>query len=315
LAANSAQAMKLSFSWHEAIDRHLALLATEHGLASNSLKAYKRDLNDLAQFCTERGIEPHQLSAAEISLYMQHLGLRELAPSSQRRYLASLRGLVRTLVDDGYLAHDPTTAIKLRALARPLPRTLTPTDVEALLSAIDTRSPRGLRDKAMLETAYGCGLRVSELVALELAHLNLQDGTLMTLGKGRKERMAPVGRAARRALEEYLARGRPVLLKGGKASRWLFVGRRGRPLTRQTFFRALKGWAALHPRLSWVSPHTLRQSFATHLLENGADLRAVQELLGHRDISTTQIYTHLSKRHLRQIYRACHPRAKLKAAT
>jgi integrase/recombinase XerD len=300
-------------SWDEAIDRHLALLATERGLARNSLEGYARDLADFARFCGDCGIEPRQLSASEINLYMQSLSARELAPSSQRRYLASLRGLVRSLVDDAHLAHDPTTAIKLRALPRPLPRILMPADIEALLRAIDTRGPRGLRDKAMLETAYGCGLRVSELVTLELAHLDLKDGTLITFGKGRKERMAPVGGAARRALQEYVAHGRPALLKGGKTSRWLFVGRRGRPLARQTFFRALKGWAALEPRLSWVSPHTLRHSFATHLLENGADLRAVQELLGHRDISTTQIYTHLSKRHLRQIYRAYHPRATLKS--
>jgi integrase/recombinase XerD len=302
-------------SWDEAIDRHLAVLAAERGLARNSLEGYARDLVDFARFCSERGIEPHRLSVSEVNLYMQSLSARELAPASQRRYLASLRGLVRRLIDDGHLARDPFASIKLRALTRPLPRTLSAADIEALLSAIDVSNPRGLRDRAMLEVAYGCGLRVSELIALELTHLNLREGTLITLGKGSKERMAPIGRAARRALEEYLAHGRPALLKGGKMSRWLFIGRQGRPLTRQTFFRALKRWASLDPRLSWVSPHTLRHSFATHLLENGADLRAVQELLGHRDISTTQIYTHLSNRRLRQIYRACHPRATLKSTT
>jgi integrase/recombinase XerD len=300
-------------SWDEAIDRHLALLATERGLARNSLEGYARDLADFARFCIERGIAPPQLTTAEIGLYMQSLSARGLSPSSQRRYLASLRGLVRGLVDDGHIADDPIAGIRLRARSRPLPRTLSPADIEALIDAIDTASPRGLRDKAMLETAYGCGLRVSELVALELAHLNLQEGTLITLGKGGRERMTPIGRAARQALEEYLADGRPALLKDA-TSRWLFVGRSGHPLTRQTFFRALKGWALLNPRLSWVSPHTLRHSFATHLLENGADLRAVQELLGHRDISTTQIYTHLSNRHLRRIYCASHPRARLQTS-
>ncbi len=300
---------RVSTPWDQLIDRHLALLAAERGLAANSIESYASDLRDFAAFCVQRQIEPRELNAHEISLYLQSLAARGLGLTSQRRYLSSLRGLIRTLIDLGELSDDPTVAIKLKALPRPLPGTLSQRDITRLLEAIDISKPQGLRDRAMLELAYGSGLRVSELVTLKLSQLKLEESVLLVQGKGSKERIVPIGRHARAALTEYLTNGRPILLKKAKTSRWLFVGRGGRPLTRQAFFKALKKWAAADPNLAWVSPHTLRHSFATHMLENGADLRAVQELLGHRDISTTQIYTHLSKSHLRKVYRACHPRA------
>src|SRR6185437_17094553 len=192
-----------------------------------------------------------------------------------------------------------------------LPRTLGQRDLEMLLDAIDTATLRGKRDRAMLELAYGCGLRVSELVGLRAGQVNVAERIVVVLGKGGKERIVPIGSAAVRALKNYLAAREAELRRKTRAVRSpiLFISRLGRGMTRQGFFKALKGWTVAEPRLSWVSPHTLRHCFATHLLEGGADLRAVQEMLGHSDISTTQIYTHLSKIHLRKVHRTHHPRA------
>jgi integrase/recombinase XerD len=211
-------------------------------------------------------------------------------------------------------------------LSRKLPRTLSRRDIEMLLETIDTSTVRGLRDRAMLELAYSSGLRVSELVGVQLPHLNLRAGLVTVPGKGGKERMVPLGRSAAGAIAEYLkcreeelrcaatgSSGR-ASAKPARRSKALFITRLGGPMTRQGFFKALKGWAATDRRLRWMSPHTLRHSFATHLLEGGADLRAVQEMLGHSDISTTQIYTHLSRSHLRKVHRTYHPRATRAAA-
>lgn len=210
--------------------------------------------------------------------------------------------------------------MRLRPHPRPLPRTLGRRDLEALTAAIDTSSLRGKRDLAMLEIAYGCGLRVSELVSLKLYQIDLEARLLMVMGKGEKERIVPVGRAALDALAAYLSE-RQRQRAADEASRKrstaaavrpnsaVFTSRLGRAMTRQGFFKALKGWTRDDPRLAWVSPHTLRHCFATDLLEGGADLRSVQEMLGHSDISTTQIYTHLSRSHLRKVHRTYHPRA------
>jgi integrase/recombinase XerD len=306
--SQSGEDQPQDFGWDQAIDRHLARLAVERGLARNSLDAYGRDLADFARFCIGKRIRPESLSAAALITYLERLAARGLGPSSQRRYLASVRGLVRGLVAQGVLPRDPSVAIKLRPHPRPLPGTLSLKDIEALLAAIDTRTPRGARDRAMVEIAYGSGLRVSELVGLQMHQVDLAAGLLAAFGKGGKERLVPVGRAAKQALKAYLGEPRVKLLKK-RTSAAVFLGRGGHSMTRQAFFKALKGWAQSDPRLSWVSPHTLRHSFATHLLEGGADLRAVQEMLGHSDISTTQIYTHLSKSHLRKVHRNFHPRA------
>jgi integrase/recombinase XerD len=227
--------------------------------------------------------------------------------------------LARQLVDEKINERDPAPAIKLRPHPRKLPRTLSLRDIENLLDAIDAKTARGLRDRAMLELAYGCGLRVSELVGLTLHQVNLDAGVLVAFGKGSKERMVPIGGAAIRALKRWLSRRDEILNPSDDNRRAkkiipkrvtaVFVTRLGRAMTRQGFFKALKGWAANDPRTSWISPHTLRHCFATHLIEGGADLRAVQEMLGHSDISTTQIYTHLSKSHLRKVHRTFHPRA------
>ena len=260
--------------------------------------------------------------------WLESLAERGLKVSSQRRALSSVRGLVRELCESGILKRDPRPAIRLRPYSRPLPRTLSRRDIDSLLAAIDTRTVRGLRDRAMVEVAYGSGLRVSELVNLQLHQLDLAQGLVTVIGKGGKERIVPMGvaavkalRAYRRAFERERAAEAATAMRGGrvrraarrlpKPSSFVFLTRLGRPMTRRGFFKALKQWAGGERRLAWLSPHTLRHCFATHLVEGGADLRAVQEMLGHSNIATTQIYTHLSKSHLRKVHRTFHPRATL----
>jgi integrase/recombinase XerD len=302
--------LRFDFGWDAEVERYLARLAAERGLAANSLDSYGRDLSGFSQFCIQRGVGPGALDAAALLDYLESLAERGLSASSQRRHLASVRGLVRELLERKVLEQDPTIAIKLRQPSRPLPHTLGVSQIEALMEGIDTTTPRGLRDRAMLELAYGSGLRVSELVNLRLSALNLEANVLVVFGKGNKERMVPFGSRARHALVAYLKNGRPELLKE-RQSNVLFVARAGRPMTRQAFFKNLKTWAISVPGLNQVHPHALRHSFATHLLLGGADLRSVQEMLGHSDISTTQIYTHLTKTHLRRVHRTFHPRATL----
>jgi len=312
--------------WDELIDRHLERRSVERGLSRNSMEAYGRDLRDFQEFCRREGLAPSALDAAGITAYLESLAGRGLKISSQRRALSSLRGLVRELNESGILARDPRPAIRLRPFARPLPRTLSRRDIDMLLAAIDHKTVRGLRDRAMVELAYSSGLRVSELISLQLHQLDLEQGLVTVVGKGGKERIVPIGSAAARALRSYwkaLAAERAAQAaaaeKGNrgrrrrlpKPSSAVFVTRLGRPMTRQGFFKALKQWARNDRRLAWLSPHTLRHCFATHLVEGGADLRAVQEMLGHSNIATTQIYTHLSKSHLRKVHRTFHPRATL----
>jgi integrase/recombinase XerD len=299
--------------WDDIIERHLDRLRAERGLGNNSVDAYARDLRDFQIYCRARRVDPPSLQARTVNGYLESLGRRGMAVASQRRHLASIRGLTRELTERGVVACDPSAQVKLRPHPRALPRTLARRDVEMLLDAIDTKMLRGKRDCAMLEMAYGCGLRVSELVGLRSGQVNLAERVVMVLGKGGKERIVPLGSAAVRALKKYLVARQEEARTRGRATRpdaALFTSRLGRAMTRQGFFKALKGWASLDSRLAWISPHTLRHCFATHLLEGGADLRAVQEMLGHSDISTTQIYTHLSKSHLRRVHRDHHPRAR-----
>ncbi len=299
--------------WDALIDRHLDRLRVERGLGNNSVQAYARDLREFQQHCRERKVAPAALAPRVISGYLEAMARRGMAVASQRRHLASIRGLARELVERGVIERDPAAAVKLRPHPRALPRTLGRNDIAMLLNTIDTATLRGKRDRAMLELAYGCGLRVSELVGLRAGQVNLRERVVIVLGKGGKERIVPIGTAAVRALASYLAarekeaRGKNLAARPSLA---LFTSRLGRAMTRQGFFKALKGWAAPEPRLQWMSPHTLRHCFATHLLQGGADLRAVQEMLGHSDISTTQIYTHLSQTHMRKVHRTFHPRAR-----
>jgi integrase/recombinase XerD len=298
--------------WDGIIERHLDRLRVERGLGNNSVQAYACDLREFQQHCRDHQIEPAALKARTVSDYLEAMGGRGMSVASQRRHLASIRGLAREMVERNIVEHDPAAAIKLRPHPRALPRTLGQSDLKMLLDAIDTTTLRGKRDRAMLELAYGCGLRVSELVRLRASQVNVAERIVVVLGKGGKERIVPIGSAAVRALRNYIVAREEEPRKKTHAARpspALFTSRLGRAMTRQGFFKALKGWTVAEPRLAWVSPHTLRHCFATHLLEGGADLRAVQEMLGHSDISTTQIYTHLSRSHLRKVHRTHHPRA------
>ncbi len=313
--------------WDALIDRHLGRQTVERGLSRNSLEAYGSDLRDFHNFCVKSGIEPATLDTLALTAWLENLADRDFKVTSQRRHLAAVRGLIRDLVDEKILAHDPAEPLGLRPHPRSLPRTLSRKDIDSLIAAIEVDTLRGLRDRAMLEMAYGCGLRVSELVSLKMYQVDAENGCVTVIGKGDKQRVVPVGGAALRALKAYMAaRHRAAAARvtaknrqtradsaikpnSARPNASVFISRLGRAMTRQGFFKALKGWTAKDPRLAWISPHTLRHCFATHLLEGGADLRAVQEMLGHSDISTTQIYTHLTRSHLRKVHRTYHPRA------
>jgi integrase/recombinase XerD len=308
--------------WDQLLDRHFVRQTVERGLSRNSVEAYGRDLADFLQFCRTHRVEPDELDQRVLTAYLENLAAREYSVATQRRRLSAVHGLIRELIERGVLQPGPLRQLKLARLPRRLPRTLSAREMGLLLDAIDVSTLRGLRDRAMLEVAYGCGLRVSELVTLRINQIDLEAKVAIVLGKGGKERIVPIGGAALRALTVYLAArhqaaGHSAAVVEHRRSGFgvtrpssaVFVTRLGRPMTRQGFFKALKRWASGDERLAWVSPHTLRHCFATHLLEGGADLRAVQEMLGHSDISTTQLYTHLSRAYLRKVHRTYHPRA------
>jgi integrase/recombinase XerD len=285
-------------NWDGLIDAHLVRLRVERGLSAHSLEAYSRDLRSFHDFCRLHRIQAAQFDGGALTRYLESLAERGFAPASQRRHLSAVRGLAREMLERGVINRDPLLSGKLINLSRKLPRTLSRGDIEILLETIDTSTVRGLRDRAMLELAYSSGLRVSELVGVQLLGRSAA-GAIAEYLKRREEEL-------RCAATNRSPRGSRKLARMGRA---LFITRLGGPMTRQGFFKALKAWAASDRRLRWMSPHTLRHSFATHLLEGGADLRAVQEMLGHSDISTTQIYTHLSRSHLRKVHRTYHPRA------
>ncbi len=290
------------------VDAYLAYLATSRGLSRNTLDAYGRDLAALAAFLAERGRgDPRVVDADDLVDYLGWLRDRSLAPASVARRFSAARGWLRFLETSGALPRSPAAGVRSSSLPRRLPRPWTREDVRRLLDA-PFDGPGGARDRAMFETLYGAGLRVSELVSLRLAQLNLEAGYLLVIGKGNKERPVPLGVPARDALRTYLDGARAAILRG-RASPHVFVTSRGRAMSRQGFWKLLCR-RALALGLPPVSPHRLRHSFATHLLEGGADLRAVQAMLGHADISTTQIYTEVARAKLREVHRQFHPRSK-----
>jgi integrase/recombinase XerD len=304
----STEAARAPSALDRAVDRWLALLATGRGLSANTLDAYGRDLAGLLEFLSGRGIdEPAAVEPGMLVDYLAHLRDRELAAAGIARRLSAVRGFFAFLEGDGVLERSPAAELRSGRRPRRLPRPWAREDVARLLDA-PFAGDRGARDRAMLETIYGAGLRVSELVRLRIEQVNLVGGFLVAFGKGRKERAVPLGERARQAIVEWIEGPRGRLLRGG-VSPWLFVGLRGRPLTRQAFWKQLRR-RALALGLPPVSPHRLRHSFATHLLEGGADLRAVQAMLGHADVATTQIYTEVARGRLREIHRRHHPRAK-----
>jgi integrase/recombinase XerD len=283
-------------------------LTVERGLAKNSVLAYGRDLAKFGRFLNGKGRGPRQVRQGEIDEFARRLGRDGLSAKSIARALNAVRMFYRFLVVEKIVSEDPTTAVRAPRTWKTLPRFLTLEEVDHLLETPDTSSALGLRDAAMLELLYATGLRVSELVSLRARDLNLEAGYLRCLGKGSKERLVPLGRKAAQKLKAYLESGRPGLL-GGSGQPALFLNSRGGRMSRQGFWKLLKKYGRAVGLRGRLSPHVLRHSFATHLLERGADLRSVQMMLGHADISTTQIYTHINRERLRKIYKEFHPRA------
>ncbi|HYS55552.1 MAG TPA: site-specific tyrosine recombinase XerD [Thermoanaerobaculia bacterium] len=281
---------------------YLDYLAVEKGLAKNSLSSYATDLRRFGKWLDQHPLE--SVKRQNIVRHIQSLRSSGISARSVARALAALRGFFRFLVAERHLQHDPTENLDNPKLWSTLPKSLHPSEVDDLLNAPDRTKPDGLRDAAMLELLYATGLRVSELIKVKVEDVVLDAGFLRTFGKGSKERIVPFGDSARNAITAYIERGRPAV-----DSVYLFLTNRGRPMTRQTFWMKVVKYARQAGIKAHISPHVLRHSFATHLLENGADLRSVQLMLGHSDISTTQIYTHVSRARLQKMYDQYHPRA------
>ena len=289
------------------IDAFLDAAWAERGLSENTLASYRRDLVKLTDALGHRGRRLEQAGREDLLAFLAAEMRRGRSPRTLARHLSGYRQFYRWLLREGRISEDPTALIESPKLGRGLPRALGESQVEALLAAPDTDRPLGLRDRAMLELMYATGLRVSELVGLELHNLNLNQGVVRVLGKGGKERLVPLGEPARRWLQRYLGTARPALLKGDSA-RVVFVTARRAGLTRQSFWHVVRRHARAAGITQAISPHGLRHSFATHLLNHGADLRVVQLLLGHSDLSTTQIYTHIAREGLKRLHEQHHPR-------
>ncbi|WP_339487452.1 site-specific tyrosine recombinase XerD [Pseudomonas sp. EL_65y_Pfl2_R95] len=292
---------------HPLIDRFLEALWFEKGLSVHTRDAYHSDLTHLNGWLEARGLT---LEAAGRDVILDHLAWRlneGYKARSTARFLSGLRGFYRYLLREGLITQDPTLQIDLPQLGRPLPKSLSEADVEALLAAPELDDPIGLRDRAMLEVLYACGLRVTELISLTREQVNLRQGVIRVFGKGSKERLVPLGEEAIVWIERYSKEARPFLLDG-KPSDVLFPSSRGEQMTRQTFWHRIKHQAKVAGIAKSLSPHTLRHAFATHLLNHGADLRVVQMLLGHSDLSTTQIYTHIARARLQELHAVHHPR-------
>jgi integrase/recombinase XerD len=292
----------------------LHYLEVERGLSRHTLEGYRRDVEKLEAYAKKRGRSLSVLESKDLREFLRELHRRGLSLRSVNRAVSAVRGLFRFAVSEGLTARDPAEEIDSAKAPRSLPRYLSLDEVERLLKAPEVSTPEGLRDRAMIELLYATGLRVSELVSLRIKDLQFEAGYLVSRGKGRKERVVPFGRSAKRWIERYLQSSRPALLAGRPREEGLFLSRRGRPMTRQRFFQLLQGHGRLAGIERTLSPHVVRHSFATHLLEHGADLRSLQLMLGHSNIGTTQIYTHVSRERLRKIYDQHHPRARKKSA-
>ncbi|KFF85655.1 site-specific tyrosine recombinase XerD [Pseudomonas syringae] len=292
---------------HPLIDRFLDALWLEKGLSDNTRDSYRSDLALFNGWLQERNVD---LISAGREVILDHLAWRvenAYKPRSTARFLSGARGFYRYLLREKLIFVDPTLQIDMPQLGKPLPKSLSEADVEALLAAPDLSEPIGERDRAMLEVLYACGLRVTELISLTLEQVNLRQGVLRVMGKGSKERLVPMGEESIVWVERYLRGARDELL-GGKPSDVLFPSTRGDQMTRQTFWHRIKHQATVAGIGKSLSPHTLRHAFATHLLNHGADLRVVQMLLGHSDLSTTQIYTHVARARLQELHAKHHPR-------
>ncbi len=291
------------------LDRFLEHAVVERGLRENTLEAYHRDLTRYLDYLRSRGVDPAALDRTEVPRYLLTLREAGLDPRSVARHLSAIRQFHRFLLRDRHATVDPTAHLDAPRAWQKLPSVLSVEEVDRLLAAPKGGTPIGLRNRAMLELMYASGLRVSELVGVRLGQVDERLGIVRVIGKGDKERLVPVGETALTLLKQYRAEARPQLEKG-RPDDHLFLGRHGRGLTRQMCWHIIKAMARTAGIRKPITPHTLRHSFATHLVERGADLRSVQLMLGHADIATTQIYTHLSRAHLKELYDKHHPRAK-----
>ena len=296
----------------------LAYLEFERGLARNTLSAYRTDLLQYAGFLAGRGLDVTEVSAADVADFLAELARGVDRPPASaatlNRKAACLRSFYRHLRRAELVDTDPTSDLRPPRKSRALPKVLGYSEVKQLLESVSGAEPADLRDRALLEVMYGCGLRASETVGLELGSIDLEHGFLRAYGKGSKERIVPVGREAAAALKRYLRDGRPAIASATD-QRAVFLNQRGGPLTRQGLYKVIQGRARSIGLDQKMSPHTLRHSFATHLLSGGCDLRSVQEMLGHADVATTQVYTHLSAEAIKEVYFEAHPRARLKRGT
>ncbi len=290
---------------HEHIELFLDALFLESGSSDNTLSAYRTDLTKFSDFIAP--MELHVVEAHNVEQYLAYRVDQGLSPRSTARSISALKRFYQHLIRDKQLRISPMETISRPKAGQSLPKTLSEADVEALLNAPNVEEPMGLRDRAMLELLYATGLRVSELIGLRMEHMNQNQAVVFVKGKGGKERLVPMGEEALDWLARYLKFSRPALVK--HATDFVFVSKRGVGMTRQTFWHRIKHYAMLANIKSDLSPHTLRHAFATHLLNHGADLRVVQMMLGHSDLSTTQIYTHVANERLKSVHQAHHPRA------
>ena len=300
----------------EAIDRFINYLRVEKGFSDNTILAYKNDLSQLASFveteATRQGKEPTwvNLNRQEMLRYLLNLQEKRYAETTRARKVAAARSFFKFLVSENVIKEDPTQNMESLNVGRSLPKPISESQAKLLLAQPAKKStPEGKRDSAMLELLYASGMRVSELVSLDLEHINTADSEVRCFGKGNKERLIPIAPPTASTVAEYIKEARPRLVRRD-TEKALFLNRRGDRLTRQGFWQILKEYAKKAGLTSQVTPHTLRHSFATHMLNRGSDLRTVQELLGHANISTTQVYTHLTTEHVRRVYEQSHPRAK-----
>jgi integrase/recombinase XerD len=298
----------------ESVDKFLNYMTVERGVSPNTISAYRNDLSQLIEFVEGLGPEYRNgdgwrgVDAQTVASYLLHLHKRGYSDTTRARKVASAKSMFGFLVEEGIVDNDPTANVSTPRLGRSLPDTLTIDEVDTLLSAPTGYGPETDRDRAMLELLYASGIRVGELVSLNLDDVSLDQGAVRCFGKGSRERMVPIHDHAAAVIRAYLERGRPALARAGSGAA-LFLNRRGLRLSRQGFWLILKQWAVRSGVHKRITPHTLRHSFATHLLRGGAPLRHVQELLGHASITTTQVYTHLTSEHVRTEYEKAHPRA------
>ncbi len=302
----------------EAIEEYLSYLSIERGSSPLTIDAYRRDLEAYARFLETRGIaRVDEIARDDVTAFEAQALADGFAASSIKRRVSAAKGFHRFLTREGLAARNAADGVVLPKIPARLPDVLSISQVQALLDGWDDKTPRGLRDKALLEVLYGCGLRVSEICGLDLGMIHGEEGFLQVVGKGDKERIAPLSGTALRALDAYLADARPQFARGAArtpaSASAVFLNARGGRLTRQSV-HAIVARAGLRIGVKNLHPHTLRHSFATHMLEGGADLRVIQEILGHSDISTTQIYTHVDRSHIRAEYLAAHPRARKSAS-